>query len=168
MLFDPQVGFMVEQAVQHVGRVANSGIDDLRMKRRVLVGEMRIEKNSWLTACLLVRSLVSKCSCHVMLAKRTRLLAAKSSKPVKRTLGKRVFRTARRQGSRPLTTNFVANRQLDVQNWSYTVGSSNPLNWFNLKGINPVLQEMREAVPRVGQDNSRLQRRSLLHAGSIN
>ena len=32
MLFDPQVGFMVEQAVQHVGRVANGGIDDLRMK----------------------------------------------------------------------------------------------------------------------------------------
>ena len=50
MLFDPQVGFMVEQAVQHVGRVANSGIDDLRMKRSVLVREMRIEKNSWLTA----------------------------------------------------------------------------------------------------------------------
>jgi hypothetical protein len=59
-------------------------------------------------------------------------------------------------------------RRLDVQNWSYTVGSSNALNWFNLKGINPVLQEMREAVPRVGQDNSRLQRRSLLDAESIN
>ena len=44
MLFDPQVGFMVEQAVQDVGRVANSGIDDLRMKRRILVREMRIEK----------------------------------------------------------------------------------------------------------------------------
>ena len=41
---------MVEQAVQHVGRVANSGIDDLRMKRSVPVREMRIEKNSWLTA----------------------------------------------------------------------------------------------------------------------
>jgi hypothetical protein len=26
---------------------------------------------------------------------------------------------------------------LDVQNCSYTVGSSNALNWFNLKGINP-------------------------------
>ena len=26
MLLDPQVGFMVEQAVQDVGRVANSGI----------------------------------------------------------------------------------------------------------------------------------------------
>src|SRR5260370_5134886 len=28
-------------------------------------------------------------------------------------------------------------RRFDVQNWSYTVGSSNALNWFNLKGTNP-------------------------------
>jgi hypothetical protein len=36
------------------------------------------------------------------------------------------------------------------------------------KELIPVLQEMREAVPRVGQDNSRLQRRSLLDVESIN
>jgi len=36
------------------------------------------------------------------------------------------------------------------------------------KKLIAVLQEMREAVPRVGQDNSRLQRRSLLDVESIN
>src|SRR5258708_4079170 len=36
------------------------------------------------------------------------------------------------------------------------------------KRLIAVLQEMREAVPRVGQDNSRLQRRSLLDVESIN
>ena len=50
MLFDPQVGFMVEQAVQHVGRVANCGINDLRMKRRVLIGEMLSDRSNALMA----------------------------------------------------------------------------------------------------------------------
>ena len=36
------------------------------------------------------------------------------------------------------------------------------------KKLIAVLQEMREAVPRVGQDNSRLQRKSLLDVESIN
>jgi Tn3 transposase DDE domain len=31
VLFDPEVGFMIEQAIQHVGRVANSGVDHFRV-----------------------------------------------------------------------------------------------------------------------------------------
>src|SRR6266481_2011515 len=59
-------------------------------------------------------------------------------------------------------------RRLDVQNWSYTVDRQTRSTGSTSKELIPVLQEMREAVPRVGQDNSRLQRRSLLDAESIN
>ena len=40
VLLDAQVRLVVEQAVQHVGRIAHGGIDDLGMERRVLVGEV--------------------------------------------------------------------------------------------------------------------------------
>jgi hypothetical protein len=34
--FDPQIGFRIEQAVQHIGGIAHADIDDLGMKGRVL------------------------------------------------------------------------------------------------------------------------------------
>jgi hypothetical protein len=57
VLFDPQVGLMVEQPVKDVGGVANRGVDDLGMEGRVLIGDMRIESwpaRSFEPDCLLV------------------------------------------------------------------------------------------------------------------
>jgi hypothetical protein len=43
MLLNAKVGFVVEQAVEHVGGVADRGVDDLGMERGVLVGDVRVE-----------------------------------------------------------------------------------------------------------------------------
>ena len=47
MLLDPQVGFVVQQAVEHVGRVAHADVDDLGVERRVLVGDVGVERPPW-------------------------------------------------------------------------------------------------------------------------
>ena len=54
VLLDAQVRLVVEQAVQHVGRVAHGGIDDLGMERRVLVGEVGVKRYARLLAVLQV------------------------------------------------------------------------------------------------------------------
>ncbi len=43
MLLDAKVGLVVEQAVEHVGGVADRGVDDLGMERGILVGDVRVE-----------------------------------------------------------------------------------------------------------------------------
>ena len=54
MLLDPQVGLVVQQAVEHVGRVAHADVDHLGVERRVLVGDVGIESPSWTAAVLRV------------------------------------------------------------------------------------------------------------------
>lgn len=44
VLFDPQVGLMVEQPVKDVGRIANCGVDNFGMKGRVLIGDNACRK----------------------------------------------------------------------------------------------------------------------------
>ncbi len=44
VLLDPQVGFVIQQAVEHVGRVAHADVHDLGVERRVLVGDMGVER----------------------------------------------------------------------------------------------------------------------------
>ncbi len=44
MLFDPQVGFIVQQLVEHESGVAHSDVDDLGAERRVLVRDVGIEQ----------------------------------------------------------------------------------------------------------------------------
>lgn len=48
MFLDAKVGFMIEKAVEHIVRVAHADIDDLRMERRVLIGNMRMKKDAGL------------------------------------------------------------------------------------------------------------------------
>jgi hypothetical protein len=43
MLLDPQVGLVVQQAVEHVGRVAHADIDHLGVEWRVLVGDVGVK-----------------------------------------------------------------------------------------------------------------------------
>ena len=50
VLLDAQVGFVVQQAVEHVGRVAHTDVDDLRVERRVLVGDVGVERPPWTAA----------------------------------------------------------------------------------------------------------------------
>ena len=50
VLLDAQVGFVVQQTVEHVGRVAHADIHDLGVERRVLVGDVRVESPSWTAA----------------------------------------------------------------------------------------------------------------------
>jgi hypothetical protein len=52
MLFDSKLGFVVEQSVEHVGRIAHVCVDHLGVERRVLVGEMGIEQDAGLGAVL--------------------------------------------------------------------------------------------------------------------
>ncbi len=47
MLFDAQVGFVVQQAVEHVGRIAHADVHDLGVERRVLVGDVGVERPPW-------------------------------------------------------------------------------------------------------------------------
>jgi hypothetical protein len=50
MLFDPKIGFMVQQSIEHVCRVANGGIYYQSVKRRVLVGHMGVKEDSRIAA----------------------------------------------------------------------------------------------------------------------
>ena len=50
VLLDAQVGFVVQQAVEHVGRVAHADVHDLGVERRVLVGDMGVERPPWAAA----------------------------------------------------------------------------------------------------------------------
>jgi hypothetical protein len=43
---------MVQEAVEHIGRIAHSNIDDLCMKRRVLIGNVRVEQDAGFAAIL--------------------------------------------------------------------------------------------------------------------
>ena len=50
VLLDAQVGFVVQQAVEHVGRVAHADIHHLGVERRVLVGDVGVERPPWAAA----------------------------------------------------------------------------------------------------------------------
>ena len=50
VLLDAQVGLVVQQAVEHVGRVAHADVHDLGVERRVLVGDMGVERPPWAAA----------------------------------------------------------------------------------------------------------------------
>lgn len=54
VLLYAKVGFMVRQAVEHVGRVPNADIDHLGVKRRVLVGNVGVKQPTRLAAVLRV------------------------------------------------------------------------------------------------------------------
>ena len=43
VLLDAQIRLMVRQAVEHLGCVAHADIDDLRIKPRVLIGNVRVD-----------------------------------------------------------------------------------------------------------------------------
>ena len=43
MLLDAEVGFVVEQAVEHVRGVTDRGVDDLGVERGILIGYVRVE-----------------------------------------------------------------------------------------------------------------------------
>ena len=43
VLLDPQLGFVIEETIEHMRRIANGGVDDLGMKGRVLIGDVRVE-----------------------------------------------------------------------------------------------------------------------------
>ena len=42
VLLDPQVGLVIQQAIEHIGRVAQADVDYLGAEGRVLVGDMGI------------------------------------------------------------------------------------------------------------------------------
>ena len=50
VLLDAQVGFVVQQAVKHVGRIAHADIDHLGVERRVLVGDVGVKSPPWAAA----------------------------------------------------------------------------------------------------------------------
>ena len=50
VFLDAQVGFVVEQTVEHVGRIAHSNVHDLGVERRILVGDVGIERPPWAAA----------------------------------------------------------------------------------------------------------------------
>jgi hypothetical protein len=52
VLFDPQLGLVVEQAVEHVGCVADGRADDLGVKRGVLIGDVCVEKDAGIITVL--------------------------------------------------------------------------------------------------------------------
>ena len=43
VLLYPKVGLVVQQTIQNMSGIANSGVNDLGMKRRLLVRDMRVE-----------------------------------------------------------------------------------------------------------------------------
>lgn len=43
VLFDPQLGLVIKQAVEHMRGIANGGVDDLGMEGRVLIGDVSVE-----------------------------------------------------------------------------------------------------------------------------
>jgi hypothetical protein len=50
VLLDAQVGLVVQQAVEHIGRVAHADVDHLGVERRVLVGDVGVERPPWAAA----------------------------------------------------------------------------------------------------------------------
>jgi hypothetical protein len=54
VLFDPQIGFVVEEAVEHMGCVADGRADDLGVERGVLIGDVRVEKHARIVTVLSV------------------------------------------------------------------------------------------------------------------
>ena len=50
VLFDSQLGFVIEQPVEYVRGIAHIGVDDLGIERRVLVGKVRVEQDAGLAA----------------------------------------------------------------------------------------------------------------------
>jgi hypothetical protein len=44
VLLDAQVGFVVQETIEHISRIAHADIDHLRAERRVLVGDMGVEQ----------------------------------------------------------------------------------------------------------------------------
>jgi hypothetical protein len=50
VLFDAQLGFVIQKAIEHMGRVADIGVDHLGVERRVLIGQMGIEQDAGLAA----------------------------------------------------------------------------------------------------------------------
>lgn len=53
-LLDPQVGLVIQQAVQDVDGVAHRGVDNLDAERRVLVGDVGVELHARFLAVLQV------------------------------------------------------------------------------------------------------------------
>ena len=47
VLLDPQVGLVVQQAVEHIGGIADADIHHAGAERRVLVGDMGVERPPW-------------------------------------------------------------------------------------------------------------------------
>lgn len=54
VLFDSQVRFVVQQAIEHIGGIAHADVDHLDTERRVLIGNMRVEQPPRLRAVLRV------------------------------------------------------------------------------------------------------------------
>ena len=54
MLADPQVGFVVKQPVEDVGRVPHADVDNLSAEERVLIGDVGIEELAQLGSVLRV------------------------------------------------------------------------------------------------------------------
>ena len=50
VLLDSELGFVVEEPVEHMSGVAHIGVDHLGVERRVLVGQMGIEQDARLAA----------------------------------------------------------------------------------------------------------------------
>jgi hypothetical protein len=43
VFFDPQIGLMVEQPIEHMRRISNCGVDYLGVEGSVLVGDVGVE-----------------------------------------------------------------------------------------------------------------------------
>ncbi len=54
MLLDPQLGLVVKQAIEHMRRIANGGVDDLGMKGCVLIGDVSVEGDAGIVPVLRV------------------------------------------------------------------------------------------------------------------
>ena len=52
VLLDPQVRLVVQQSVEHVGRVADADVDHLGAEGRVLVGDVGVEEPAGLGTVL--------------------------------------------------------------------------------------------------------------------
>ena len=46
MLGNSKIGFVIEQPIEHKRGITDADVDHLGVERRVLIGEMRIEKTS--------------------------------------------------------------------------------------------------------------------------
>lgn len=50
VLFDADVGLVVQQSIEYVRGVSDGGADDLGVERRIAIGDVGIERESWLSA----------------------------------------------------------------------------------------------------------------------